>query len=623
MPVSLRNSYFLILSTLLVKIKHILKIIIRNLIRSYLVFLIEIMFNEYKPLISSFAFIFILFLASSFTSTTNLAFGAYAKAPISPSGPTVSDDKLVVEKVADGLDFPTSMAFLGPNDVLVTEKDTGIVKRILDGQVQESPVLDVSVANSIERGLLGIAISKEQEAAVENTYVFLSFTESGNDEDGSDVEDNVDPLGNRLYRYEFVDGQLINPVLLLDLTANPPNDRAEHNGGKIRIGPDNNVYYMIGEVGGHRTQAQNIADGAEPDGLGGVLRITQDGGIVNEGGSIFGDEMPLSLYYAMGIRNSFGMDFDPLTGNLWDTENGPTAGDEINLVFPGFNSGWYPVQGYIQDNLMGSDVSADDLVYLGNSKYADPKFAWTWPIGITSLKFLNSDRLGTNYTNDMFVGDINNGLLYRFTLNEARDNILINDSYTGNIQLLTDNKIEDPKENLPLIFGQGFGGITDIQVGPDGYLYVLSHTGSLYRILSISDSTIPKNQPNLPVIQNDTSTTPSISAVILGIDGASSYSPEPIEIEAGQTVTWFNGDSISHTVTSGQDGDSDEGSLFDSDAIIPNQSYSLTFDESGVFDYYCIYHPTMIGEIIVNELDSSSSMSDDSMDEDDEDDEDT
>jgi glucose/arabinose dehydrogenase len=499
------------------------------------------------------------------------------------------------------------MAFLGPNDILVTEKETGIVKRILDGQVQESPVLDVSVANSIERGMLGIAISKQQLDG--KTYVFLSYTESGNDEDGSDVENNVDPLGNRLYRYEFVDGQLTNPVLLLDLTADPPNDRGEHNGGKIRIGPDNHIYYMIGEVGGHRTEAQNIADGPEPNGLGGVLRITQDGDIINSEGPIFGNEIPLSLYYAIGIRNSFGMDFDPLTGILWDTENGPTAGDEINLVFPGFNSGWHPIQGYIQDNLMGRGTSVDYLVHLRSSRYADPKFVWTWPIGITALKFLNSDKLGQEYANNMFVGDINNGLLYRFTLNEARNEILINDTYTGNIELLADNKIQDPKENLPLIFGQGFGGITDIQVGPDGYLYVLSYTGAMYRVLPLSENTISKNQStetttNNPIEssinnQGPEERTDSISVVIRGIEGDRSYSPDPIEIAEGQTITWYNGDSISHTVTSGEDDDTDSGSEFDSDAIIPNQRYSITFDDSGEYNYYCIYHPLMVGEVIV------------------------
>ena len=560
--------------------------------------------------VSSF-FVFLL-ISSSFCSTIQLSYGAYAKARQSPYGPTVNDDKLTVEKVTDNLDIPTSMAFLGPNDILVTEKTTGKVMRILDGLLMPQPVLDVPVASLIERGLLGIAVSKN--IAEGKTYVFLYYTESGDGVDESDANNLVDPLGNRLYRYEFVDGRLINPVLLLDLTAIPINGRAEHNGGKIRIGPDDNVYLIVGEVGAHETQAQNVIDGPAPNGLGGVLRISQDGGIVDPDNPIFGDGLPLNVYYAMGIRNSFGMDFDPLTGNLWDTENGPDTGDEINLVFPGFNSGWEQIQGYEDDDLLENGASEVNLTDFGISEYADPKFVWDTTIGITALKFLNSDKLGKEYQNNMFVGDINNGLLYRFTLNEDRDNIFINDTFVGDIDSLDDNEINDPKENQPLIFGQGFGGITDIQVGPDGYLYVSTYSGSIYKILPISDSIIPKNQPNL-TLQNTTLTNQSVSAVILGIDGDDSYSPEPIEVKTGQTVTWYNGDTISHTVTSGQDGDLDEGSLFDSDAIIPNQDYSLTFNDPGEFDYYCIYHPTMVGKVIVNGPDTSASTSDDSPDE--------
>ena len=84
------------------------------------------------------------------------------------------------------------------------------------------------------------------------------------------------------------------------------------------------------------------------DGRSGILRINQDGKPVGEG--ILGSTFPLNLYYAYGIRNSFGFDWDPLTGKLWDTENGPHYGDEINLVEPGFNSGWVKVQGVWEPN---------------------------------------------------------------------------------------------------------------------------------------------------------------------------------------------------------------------------------------------------------------------------------
>ncbi len=568
--------------------------------------MVVIIMNGSNTIITCSIFVLVL-LFSLFVISSQISFGAYIKAPLSPSGPTVKDDQLTVEKVVDGLDFPTSMAFLGPNDVLVTEKETGKVMRVIDGQVQDTPVLDVSVANSIERGLLGIAVAKQPDGT---TYVFLSYTESGNDEDGSDVEDNVDPEGNRLYRYEFVDGQLINPVLLLDLTATPPNDRGEHNGGKIRIGPDNNVYYVVGEVGGHRTQAQNNENGPEPNGLGGVLRITQDGDIV-EGNAIFGNESPLDLYYAMGIRNSFGMDFDPVTGNLWDTENGPFTGDEINLVYPGFNSGWSLIQGFSNNDLLDNGATPDDLVNFGKGIYSEPKISWITPIGITALNFLNSDKLGRQYQNNMFVGDINNGLLYGFILNEARDDLSFEKGFAGNTTLLEDREVNDPKENQPFVFGQGFGGITDIKVGPDGYLYVLSYTGSLFRILPSSVSTVTtsnvssttedqqERQSENEDDQVTSQTSKSIPAVIIGLYGDSSYSPNPITIERGQTITWYNGDTISHTVTSGLDNDEDAGQAFDSEAVIPNQYYSITFDDSGEYHYYCFYHPSMVGEVIV------------------------
>ena len=302
----------------------------------------------------------------------------------------------------------------------------------------------------------------------------------------------------------------------------------------------------------------------------------------------------------MGIRNSFGMDFDPLTGNLWDTENGPTAGDEINLVYPGFNSGWSLIQGFSKNDFIGTGATSDDLVYFGKGSYAEPKFDWVTPIGITALKFLNSGKFGQEYQNNMFVGDINNGLLYRFILNRARDGILINDTSSGDIKSLADYEVNDPKENQPIVFGQGFGGITDIQVGPDGYLYVLSFTGSLFRIMPYSDGVAGKErQPVDTTGTNDTTNDNSVPVSIAGINGDNSYSPNPIKIQKGQTITWYNGDAISHTVTSGLDSDADAGTIFDSGAIIPNEHYSMTFDNTGDYQYYCIYHPSMVGEIIV------------------------
>lgn len=549
-----------------------------------------------------------------FPSGFNISFGAYSKAPISQLGPTVHDPNLSVEKVNDKkLNVPTSMVFLNEHEILVLEKNTGKVLRIVDGHVLPIPALDVPVASDIERGMLGIAVSENKNNNTDTegkTYVFLYYTESGNGVDGSDtaVGGKVDPLGNRLYRYDYVDGKLINPLLLLDLPSDTPNGRAEHDGGKVRIGPDGNVYVIVGEVGGHRTLIQNNATGPSANGLGGVLRITQDGKVVTTEKPIFGKDIPLSLYYAMGIRNSFGIDFDPVTGTLWDTENGPDTGDEVNMILPGFNSGWSKIQGYAKTDLLQNGFTKADLVKIGKSKYYDPKFVWRTTIGPTALKFLNSSKLGKEYENNMFVGDINNGYLYRFTLNDKRDDIFINNTYSGDIRALADNEADKPIESQPLIFGQGFGGITDLQVGPDGYLYVLTFPGNLFKILpaaaasqqskiSMGQSTdIAGLVPTTPVLPNDT-----VSVIINGIKGSKSYSPNPIKITAGQTITWYNGDIISHTVTSGLDGDSDRGSLFDSKSILAGNHYSLTFADPGTYNYFCVYHPTMMGKVIVKE----------------------
>ena len=106
---------------------------------------------------------------------------------------------------------------------------------------------------------------------------------------------------------------------------------------------------------------------------------------------------------------------------------------------------------------------------------------------------------------------------------------------------------------------------------------------------------------NTPIIasENGTQIVNYTTAVIVGIEDDDSYTPNPIEIGVGQTIAWLNGDTISNTVTSGEDGDPDEDTMFDSGAVIPSQYYGLTFDEPEEFDYYCIYHPEMVGEIIV------------------------
>jgi glucose/arabinose dehydrogenase len=190
----------------------------------------------------------------------------------------------------------------------------------------------------------------------------------------------------------------------------------------------------------------------------------------------------MQKYYAYGIRNSFGLAIDPISGLLWDTENGDESYDEINIVYPGFNSGWNKIMGPISHSDIEQSDLEEELVVFEGSKYADPVFSWEESIGVTDLEFLNSTAFGPEYAYNLFVGDINNGNLYYFELNDNRTGIIFDANDLE--EDLADQVADDDDELSQIVFGSGFeGGITDIETGPDGFLYVLTFNGSVYRIL--------------------------------------------------------------------------------------------------------------------------------------------
>lgn len=387
-------------------------------------------------------------------------------------GPKIhNDSNLKVEVVSTGeIKFPSSMAFLAPNDILVLEKNEGTVKRIKDGNVLSEPLLDVNVGNKNERGMLGIAVDNQQsfdKSEKEQTnnktsgsaYVFLYYTQS-EDKDGSDAAEGKEPLGNRLYRYELANNKLVNPKLLLDLPTTPS---AIHNGGKIAIGSDNTIYLVVGNINARNSKMENIPNGKNPDGTAGILHVTTNGKAID---NILGKKGYLGKYYAYGIRNSFGLGLDPVTGSLWDTENGPNYGDEINLVKPGFNSGFNKIQGMGNPNQEKTNEAIKLVNFKGRGNYSSPEFVWNHSVGVTDILFFNSDKLGKHYENDMFVGDFHKGHIYHFDLSKDRESLDLKGP-------LNDKTADYPKEFEKVIFGEGFGGITDLQVGLDGYLYVL------------------------------------------------------------------------------------------------------------------------------------------------------
>jgi glucose/arabinose dehydrogenase len=376
--------------------------------------------------------------------------------------PEINDPSLSVEIVYQGISFPTSMAFLGPDDILVLEKDQGTVVRIVNGTMIDKPIFDAAVSNKGERGMLGIAVSEEanngdednREKRVRNVFLYYSESATGKD------EAQEEPLGNRLYRYELEDDEFLNQDLLLDLPANSTS--GYHVGGKLVMDSNEDLYLVAGDMDRDNTETQNI-DKQRSVGTSVIYRITMEGEPISD--NPLGRNEPLDKFFAYGIRNSFGMDFDPMTGSLWNTENGFVFNDEINLVEPGFNSGWKKVQGM---SYLEKDFSLDMLVdFDGNGKYSDPEFVWNRTVGPTALRFLDSEKYGEEYRNDLFVGDVNNGNLYHFDLNGERTEL--------DLHGVLEDKVANTAEELEsIIWGKGFGGIVDMTVGPDGYLYVLT-----------------------------------------------------------------------------------------------------------------------------------------------------
>jgi glucose/arabinose dehydrogenase len=251
---------------------------------------------------------------------------------------------------------------------------------------------------------------------------------------------------------------------------------------------------VIGDVN-HGGQLQNIQNGAAPDDTSVILRVRQDGtpapgnpfhpycSVTTTTQCDSDDDCPGGQvcrkqnlrYYAYGVRNSFGLALDPVTGALWDTENGPDAYDEINYVAPGANSGWVP--------LMGPD-SRDpqvigDLFHMpaAGITYSDPEFSWLSPIAPTAIAFPYGSSLGPAYDDKVIVSDVVVQQLYAFPLNATRTGFDL-----AGIPGLADAVADSAAERDALRIGTGFPA-TDIEVGPDRHLYLVRIApGAIFRI---------------------------------------------------------------------------------------------------------------------------------------------
>jgi aldose sugar dehydrogenase len=390
-----------------------------------------------------------------------LAAGGTARADSIPVA--LADPNLQATAVVSGLNQPIGIVFLGINDWLILEKGTGQVKRVLNGVVQQTPVLDLAVNNASERGLLSMALHPDFPIVPQ---VFIRWTESTTGAD-TNVLSNVPLLGNRVDRYIWNGSTLTfdQPIIALrarqtdnvrvpghESTGVNGNENGNHNGGVIKFGQDGKLYIYLGDLG-RRGWMQNLVNGPfltapftddtfggpEPDNAhlsGVILRLNADGSTPTDNpffaaGASMGGEVGANIQkiYSYGHRNGFGMAFDPQTGILWETENADDAFSELNRVVPGLNSGWIQVAGPISrlpqfksiettqfNNAMQQvrfpptrlaytpAAAASRLFMLPGAIYADPELSWKYEVGPSGTAFVNDGALGEEYEGTLWIG---------------------------------------------------------------------------------------------------------------------------------------------------------------------------------------------------------------------------
>jgi glucose/arabinose dehydrogenase len=280
----------------------------------------------------------------------------------------------VIGTVTSGLDTPWGIAFLPSGSALVTERNSGRIVEITDGEVREVGRVGETLAQG-ESGLLGIAVSPAFDT---DRFVYLYVTTASD---------------NRVLRAAFDGTTLTEPEVILD---GIPAARI-HDGGRMIFGPDGMLYVATGEAG-RRELAQ------DPNSLGGkILRITGDGEPAP------GNPDPASPVYSLGHRNVQGLAFDD-RGRLWASEFGQNDVDELNLVTAGANYGWSVIEG-----AGGSDEFVDPVLTWPVSQASPSGLAWfdgsLWMAGLRGERLWRIDIPDTDVQDtavtatDFFVGE--------------------------------------------------------------------------------------------------------------------------------------------------------------------------------------------------------------------------
>ncbi|MCC6548376.1 PQQ-dependent sugar dehydrogenase [Candidatus Sumerlaeota bacterium] len=447
-------------------------------------------------------------------------------------------------KTSGTLTRPIGFLFLNDQgtDFLIAEQASGRVKRMTDGVVSSTIALDlaVNIGSLQERGLLSIVADPEFAT---NQYVYMYYSPSNTSSDTGTTNSGVG--SNHIvarYTWNSSSGLLESRTVIqsdLPITGGP-----NHNGGPIVFGPpsaapaDQKLFIIIGDLN-RNNQNENYAANGAPDGTANVIRINKDGSIPTDNPfyNVPGANSFLQRMYAYGIRNSFGLTFDPLSSpsNLWDTENGTNDYDEVNLVAPAFNSGWEYWMGPQSRNF--HPVQTGGLVQFGGiGTYSDPEFSWLDPPALAAIHFMDGNGLGAGYVGDCIVGDYNNGRLYKFEVNPGRTGFVLSNPMLQDLVYDTG----DTTALSEILFGTNFGGVTKMLTGADGFLYACSlGNGQIYRIRQTpptptpSPTVSPSPSPSLtPSASPSATATPSPSATATATPTVSpSPNPSPTPSE--------------------------------------------------------------------------------------------
>ena len=286
-------------------------------------------------------------------------------------------------EVAGGLDAPVAFTFGPGKQLWYVEKDTGQIRIIDLGSGSDDPFGTVSgIDGSGERGTLGIALHPDYP---DEPFVYVYVTRSV---DGD--------LRNQILRIRDRNGSAGGQTQVFSSIA---GGSPYHNGGRIAFGPDGKLYAIVGDA----HDPANAQDLSNED-RGKIIRIKANGDV--PGNNPLGDRV-----WAYGIRNSFGFDFNPADGLLWETENGPACNDEVNLIRRGRNYGWGPNQTCDGASPANTNQDGPDPVL--------PEIFYENPIGITGIAFCEGCHLGKRSEGAAFFGAVNDGDVTRMILTDA------------------------------------------------------------------------------------------------------------------------------------------------------------------------------------------------------------